>query len=63
MALYEDRFNPAKLKGSNLQQEVTNALTVLGQVETYLAKQPAGKLADFLTERSRGYCQLGRYAL
>ncbi len=49
MALYEDMFNPAKLKGSNLQQEVTNALSVLGQVETTLARQPAGMLADFLT--------------
>jgi hypothetical protein len=48
LALYEDRFNPAKLKGANLQQEVTNALTVLGQVETYIAKQPPGRLAVFL---------------
>jgi len=50
IALYEDMFNPAKLKGSNMQQEVTNALTVLGQVETYIAGQPSGMLADFLTE-------------
>ena len=49
MALYADRFNPAKLKGTNLQQEVTNALTVLGQIETYIAKQPAGRLADYLS--------------
>lgn len=49
MALYEDRFNPARLKGANLQQEVSNALTVLGQIETYLAGQPAGILADFLS--------------
>ena len=50
MALYEERFNAAKLKDTNLQQEVTNALTVLAQVETYIAKQPSGKLADFVTE-------------
>ena len=50
MTLYEDRFNPAKLKGTNLQQEVTNAVTVLGQIETYIAKQPAGTLADFLSD-------------
>lgn len=50
MALYEDRFNPAKLKGVSLQQEVTNAVTVLGQLETYIAKQSPGRLEDFLSE-------------
>ena len=49
LALYADRFSTAKIKGANLQQEVSNAVTVLGQVETYIAKQPAGKLADFLS--------------
>jgi DNA repair ATPase RecN len=50
MALYEDRFNPAKLKGARLQQEVTSALSVLRQVETYIAKQPVGRLTDFLSD-------------
>jgi hypothetical protein len=50
LALYEDRFNIAKLKGASLQQEVINTLTVLGQVETFIAKQPPGRLADFLLE-------------
>jgi hypothetical protein len=48
LALYEDRFSLGKIKGASLQQEVANAVALLGQVETYIAKQPAGKLGDFL---------------
>ncbi|MDF1513786.1 MAG: hypothetical protein P1S60_08260 [Anaerolineae bacterium] len=50
MALYEERFNPAKLKGTNFQQEVGTALSILEQVENYTSKQPPGQLANFMDE-------------
>lgn len=50
LALYEDKFNAGKIQDPSLQQEVVNALNVLSQVESYAATQPAGKLADFLSE-------------
>jgi hypothetical protein len=57
LALYTDRFSPTKLKDTSLQQEVTNALTVLSQVESYLAGQPSGIQTNFLAETAGDIAQ------